>query len=382
MVNRKGILFLIVGILILSACSKSELEEVNTLEELTREINTKEKNLDLTENKETLISPPDLNSEEGIREYLQGQWISNLPHMSDVFVDMNIYENLDLDIRFYDYTTNESKGDYKGKIILDRIHAKLEEAPDVITIELSDKTYSMGQFFFLHRTIYEGNRVMSLFFTGDGKSVFNILLDYDTDYIIEEVMFEKVTGEILEGETRKNDSFHAVFWEHGIYYESIWLNQVDWTPVEEDNFVRLYPRPMTRYEDNIRQSILYNINPEKDSEILGDDLFKGHVYYVETDENGHIVKLMPAEYKLYLEESLYSIIEEIVEVGEYLDAGMSILFTGESRIINGVECYDVVLGTNHANRFVQEIHYSVNIDDREVYRYDVLNDIWETVGFG
>ena len=71
------------------------------------------------------------------------------------------------------------------------------------------------------------------------------------------------------------------------------------------------------------------------------------------------------------------IIEDIDEIQENLADGMSILFTGETTTIDGEECFEVALGTDHDEVFVREIHYAVNISTEQVYEYNVLNDVWE-----
>lgn len=403
-------MFILISAMILVGCNESKLEETTKLEK-PNTLPVSEETEELEEEKK-LISPPDLSTEEGIGEYLVGNWTCKIDYMSNIVVNMNVYENLDIQLTFYDTFTNEAKGEYKGKINFERIYASPEEAPDVISIELDDDYYARGDFFFLHRTIYDEKRVMSLFFTGNGESIFNILIGYDDedyDYIIEEVMLEKETGEIVQGEPRKNDEFYAVFWEHGEFYESIWLDDVDWTPPLEDDFATDYPLQMTLYENDKYESILYKVNPDKEFEILGDNMFKGTVYYVETDENGNMVELIDADYKKYLEESgedfagetdyyfeegsedyidpefadlIFSFLKDIVEVQEYLEDGMSILFTGETIIIDDEECYFVFLGTNLEESFVREIHYAVNTNTGQVYRYDILNDTWEVMSLG
>lgn len=411
------LLAVIISIVVLTGCNNSKNTDLDTEEKTGKVPLVKEAEELAVE--ETSIFPPDLNSEEGVIEYLVGEWVCNIEYMSNIVVNMNIYENLDVQLSFNDSFKNEAKGEYKGKISFDRVYAKPDEAPDVISIELDDSKYAKGDFFFLHRTIYDEKRLMSLFFTGNGESVFNILLGYDNDddyeddpYIIEEVMLEKVTGEISEEKPRKNDSFYAVFWGHDVLFESIWLDDVDWTLDEEDDFARdhPYPRPMTEYANDKYESIIYRVNPDKQFEILGDNMFKGSVYYVETDENGHMVELIDAAYKEYLEESeedyynkddfhsqtgyyfeqggegyiypefaefIFGFLKDIDEVEEYLEAGMSVLFTGETVIIDNEDCHFVFLGTNLEESFVREIHYAVNTNTGQVYYYDILNDRWE-----
>ncbi|NLB82649.1 MAG: hypothetical protein GX791_00220 [Synergistaceae bacterium] len=80
---------------------------------------------------------------------------------------------------------------------------------------------------------------------------------------------------------------------------------------------------------------------------------------------------------------IYEIVEnDVEEIREYLNAGMAILFTGETAVIEDEECYLVMLGTNHEDHFVREIIYAVNTVTRQVYRFDVLNDTWEPVAMG
>lgn len=104
---------------------------------------------------------------------------------------------------------------------------------------------------------------------------------------------------------------------------------------------------------------------------------------------------MSAEYKRYIDSGyedgtdaeIEGLISDILfnqceETKKYLDDGMSILFTGETISIDGEDCYEVYLGTNHKEVFVKDIHYAVNINTWQVYRYNVLNDIWEPLTMG
>ena len=384
------LLAVFIAIIILTACSKSKPDDRDKSAKVNK-IPVVEVSKDpMEEVKE--ISPPDLSSEEGVREYLVGEWTCNIEYMSNVMAHMTIYEDLNLELSFYDLFTNEAKGDYKGSVKFKRIYRDQEDPPDMITLELDDDDYEECDYFLMESTIYDGKRVMSLFFAGLEKSVFDILTgDDDLDYSIGEVMFEKVTGEVPEGKLRKNDEFYAIFWGHGGEHESIWIDDVEWTPPEgEDAYDPNYPVPRIRNENEETVSLLYKIAPDKQFDILGDDMFKGEAYYIETDEKANIVELINAEYKRYLEESsddymdvelknlVYNIVFNNIDgINEYMDMGMTLLFTGETTIIDGEECYDVVLGTDHEESFVREIYYTVNISTEQVYRYDVLDDIWE-----
>lgn len=390
---KKGIrLFaVIICIVILTGCNKTKPNDIDT------EVNTTI--LPVTEDPGVIIgegaqmSPPDLDTEQGVREYLVGDWVCEMEYMSNIVANMVIDENLDIELSFYDSFTNKLVADYKGDISFMRMYRDPEDAPDIITLQLDDDLYIECDYYFFHRTIYDGKRVMSLFFAGLENSVFDIFTgDNGLEYTMGEVVFEKVTGEVTQGKPRKNDEFYAVFWDHGVHYESIWIDDVEWTARDED-YNPNYPVPMIVHENEVLESVLYNIDQDKKFDILGDDMFKGEVYYVKTDGKGNIVELISADYKRFLEESsgeyiddikdqILSIIENIDEIQEHLGNGMSILFTGETTIINDSECYEISLGTDHEEAFVKEMHYAVNISTWEVYKYDALDDIWEYIEMG
>lgn len=385
--KKRIILFvMIIPIVVLSGCNNSK-PEVNEHKNITTTLPVvKEPELNQVENPP--ISPPDLETEQGVIEYLVGDWVCEMEYMSNIVANMTIHENLDLELFFYDSLTDELVVDYKGDIMFKRMYRNQDDEPDMITLQLNEEPYIECDYYFFHRTIYDGKRAMSLFFGGLENSVFDIFTgDYGLEYTMGEVVFEKVTGEVTKGKPRKNDEFYAVFWGHGVHNESIWIDDVEWEPGYE-GYNRNYPVPMIVHENEEKESVLYNVDPDNKFEILGDDMFKGEAYYVTTDERGYIVELIGAERKKFLEESseeyrekiryeISIIIEDIDEIQEYLDSGMSLLLTGEIIIIDDWECNEFALGTNHEEVFVREIYYAANLDLGIVYEYNVLDDIWE-----
>lgn len=346
------------------------------------------------------IPPPDLSSEAGIIEYLVGEWVYDYYDRGDVVCTMNIDEDLNVRLFFENTYSELPSGEYKGKIHLERVYAESNEAPDNIRIELVDSDEYGGDFFFLHRTIYDDKRVMSWFFSAFGNydSVFSVLdVVEDIRTSPNEMTFEKQTGEKSQGDLRLDDNFYAVYWGMGEDNSSIWLDDVLWIPAEEGEYAPLYPRAMTSYENDVLKSALYSIDPNEISEVLGEDLFKGGVYFVRVDENGNIIELIDAERYQFLNESelayddllnpqialdIEVYMSQLYEIQEYLNSGMEILVTGESVLIDGERCYYVFLGTDHEESFVREIIYAVNPSTWQVYLFDVLNDKWESLGVG
>lgn len=382
---------IILALLIFSGCQRS-IPKINDgdLATLPSSVSGESKNENDIETPQ-----PNLSTEEDIKEYLVGEWLCKNEYLSNIVAKMNIDKDLNIKLSFNDSFTKESKGDYVGKINFDRIYAQQDEAPDIISIELIDSDYPGGDFFFLHRTIYEEKRVMSWFFAGNGDCIFNLLSGNDSEYLPEEIIFTKASGEISKEKPRKDDYFYAVFWGHGVEDASIWIDDVWWEPSEENDSTDGYPNAMTAYDNDKPGSVLYKIAPGKEFDILGNEMLAGHVYYVETDKKGNIIELMSAEYKRYIDSGyedgtdaeIEGLISDILfnqceETKKYLDDGMSILFTGETISIDGEDCYEVYLGTNHKEVFVKDIHYAVNINTWQVYRYNVLNDIWEPLTMG
>ena len=105
---------------------------------------------------------PDMNTEAGIREYLAGEWYSYDPsHLGLDACRMIIDEDLNTSFEFFSGFTNETKGHYSGHLSFDRIYADAHEVPDLLCLTLSDDCALLGgDFFFLHRTVFEGRCVM------------------------------------------------------------------------------------------------------------------------------------------------------------------------------------------------------------------------------
>ena len=378
--KRKGLLAVFICMVILGGCGGPK----DTNESTGASSDTP--SVAETTNNLQAISVPDLGTEQGIREYLSGEWVFNQGYVSDITCKMLIGEDLKIDLSFQDID-GKSKGDYTGQITLDRAYATAKEVPDLISIELTGTEDIGGNFLFRHRTVYDGKRVMSWFFAGMDSCIFDILGPENSESVPDEIIFEKATGEASKLSPRKNAEFYAVFWAKGVKGKKLWLDDVRWTPPAEDDFATLYPRQMTLYENDSPESVLYDIVADEVSEILGDDLFPGTVYFVKTDQLGKVTQFIDAEYKEYMTKSsdgsldpqTQALIFDIVknEIKEYLDMGMAVLLTGETTELDGEDCYDVAVGTNHDEHFVREMHYAVNISTRQVYRYDVIMDKWE-----
>ena len=354
--------------------------------------NNDPKDTEMNQGKETLILEPDLSTEEGIIDYLIGEWNYSNEYMNTLNCKMTIDKDLKVRFAFMERDSGESRGVYKGKLKLDRLYAKSNEVADIVSVELMDTQHPGGDFYFLHRTSYDNKFVMSWFVASNGNGIFDLLGTEDSEGVPSEVAFEKMVGKTAQPETQKSNEFYAVFWGKGEDKKSIWIDEVIWPTAKDNDFAALHPERMTAYTNESARSACYHILESEISEIFGDDLFPGEIYFVKTDENGKIIEFIDAYKNSFvpdgmdwnvndeIEIAVFDIMDnDVPEFVEYLNMGMEILFTGEVYSINGVDCYLVILGTNSEDSFVQEVVYAVNIQTKEVYLYDVVTDVWNPV---
>lgn len=331
------------------------------------------------------IYPPDLDSLSGIKNYLVGTWVFSDGYRSDVVCDMTIDENYNVQLEFFNLYENEPAGNYSGKIAFDHVYVDPDQAPDYLRIILDDEEVSGGEYYFLHRTNYDGILVMGLFYGGTGSSVFDILGPEGFQETPKDIYFERFVDIPPSQEPKKDAKFHAVFWGMGEDQNSIWLDDVDWVQLEP-NLATDYPREIMQYHNEVYESSLYPIPDDLFTEIMGDDLFPGTVYYVEINNQGEVIRLMPPEGASIAKQSEYGELSEMLyfiltngysEIINYLDMGMKLLVDGETLTLDGEECHSAILGTDQAEKFTKEIFYAVGISSEQVYRYDVLTDSWQ-----
>ena len=158
---------------------------------------------------------PGMDTEAGIREYLAGEWHfydSTFPGYKTC--RMVIDGDLNVEIAFYGGLTDAPLDSCAGRFSFDRIYAGTQEAPDLLCLELSEGARLGGDFFFLHRTVVDGRRIMSLFSAGNGGCAFD-LLDPSEDGWGDcpvEIRFYQDTGEEYRLSPRLNAAFYAVYW--------------------------------------------------------------------------------------------------------------------------------------------------------------------------
>lgn len=317
--KRLGLFILIICILTLAGCNKTEPGNIDagvstkipsTVEE-TKDtpVSSVPEDSNSIEDGETDALGINFKSEKDIRDYLIGQWISDketlsdyLFTQSDINCNMSIDQDLNVNLFFYNRYTNEPIGDYQGEISLDSFDENSNELPDLISIDLGDSDWPGGDYFFLHRTIYDGKSVMSLFFAGNGNCIFDLLGDLDNfEYAPEEILFEKASGEKSNLEVLKEAEFYAVYWGSGPEEKSLWLDEVQWTPSEEYDPDAFYPTRMTLYQDKLPGSVLYVIAGESIDNILINPMYPGEAYFVKTDKSGNIIEFEDAAYRDYID---------------------------------------------------------------------------------
>lgn len=113
----------------------------------------------------------------------------------------------------------------------------------------------------------------------------------------------------------------------------------------------------------------------KDGKLLGESwIYDLSIYDDKMLEGNQKADLPPEEY-------CYQLLCEIAEVQDYLDQGMSILYSGMPKEMDGNTYYFYDLGTDHDEHFVAEFNYAVSLDGK-VLKLNILTGEWESVDLG
>ena len=251
---------------------------------------------------------PDMNTEEGISEYLAGEW--NFQNTSDrkyISCRMVIDVNLNAKLEFYGYHTDkgkEVKRVFTGKISFGRLEgAPHESPPDWLHLELNQESEQVGgDYYFLHRTVYDKRCVMSLFYAGNSECLFGLLDPsvgatgncWEGDFP-DEIVFIKETGEEYHHSPRTNEEFYALFWGQG-KDGVIWLDDISWPPSALPDLSllfegdRTYIYYTTKFDNETPVSIAYGAARDMKTD-GGGKLRQGETYLINTNGRGEITKI-------------------------------------------------------------------------------------------
>jgi len=241
----------------------------------------------------TTATPPDLSAEKGITTYLTGTWkfVDTQSEFENPGCTMIINSDLTFIVSFYHHRTKEEQGICQGKISLDRFFANPGEAPDLLSFRPDDTERSDGgDYFFRHETVYDGKRVMTLCFAGNGDGfIFDrIGVDVSERYNGREYVFEQETGEQSTLELRKDSEFYAVYWSGN--REWMWLDDI--VPnVAAVSLPSVYSPAKTCYRNEVKESIRYPVSPNVAWSIGNKGMVQGVFYAIQTDRQGQIVQI-------------------------------------------------------------------------------------------
>ena len=275
----------------------------------------------------------------------------------------------------FDHTAGIDGSKYRGKIVPEWNSSDVEtDFPDTISLELDSGEISgaQGGLYSLTMVLIDDTWSMRLYHASNYETILSAV-EFDGE--------AHLTREEKEapsfGEPLKNASFPAAFWQIDHDEGTIWL---------ECLILDLYTGRLSSVE---HKTVRYRFGPTTSFWVEGNDLYPAAVYFVETDDNGFVLSVAepPAddwyEGAGYEEDGLsgevFSVLGEVPEYRDYLSKGMKALFDGGEVGINEVTCYWVSVGTDHAENFVREIHYAVDVYNRVVYRLDLVAGYWEPI---
>ena len=255
---------------------------------------------------------------------------------------------------------------------LERLVVGEDEVPDMMALTLSETAAdgyvdrplnSAGDFLLWRKTLCDGEVILSLLQVNNGDSTFSVCFN---DWA---PILRRYTGWTSQGEIRKGETFCGAAWKVDYETQTVWLDDIT-----EDG------RNIGRYE-----ALPYQAAPQLDLYSLPDwSLEIGAVWMVRTDAMGRIEEMQPyfnGTCEQLTEEEAAELLCEVYEVQEYLNQGMTMLFDGETEVIDGETCVVIALGTDHEEYFVRELYYAVS-PSGSIYAYDIFTDSWNVAGMG
>ncbi len=255
---------------------------------------------------------------------------------------------------------------------LERLVVGEDEVPDMMALTLSETAAdgyvdrpldSVGDFLLWRKTLCDGEVILSLLQVNNGDSTFSVCFN---DWA---PILRRYTGWTSQGEIRKGETFCGAAWKVDYETQTVWLDDIT-----EDG------RNIGRYE-----ALPYQAAPQLDLYSLPDwSLENGAVWMVRTDAMGRIEEMQPyfnGTCEQLTEEEAAELLCEVYEVQEYLNQGMTMLFDGETEVIDGETCVVIALGTDHEEYFVREFYYAVS-PSGSIYAYDIFTDSWNVAGMG
>ena len=249
---------------------------------------------------------PNMKTEAGIREYLTGEWhFLNTSGKEYYSVKMTIDKNMKVVLDFT--VSSRTKATKKRDVITGQLsfgrYDEKSSTPDMLHLE---DGYIGGGFHFVPRTVYDKQRVMSLFDAGNGGCLFDLLDPEGDKYggmCPTEIIFVKETDEEYDLTPRANAEFYAVFWGRGkTDPDTIWLDDISWPPAPlQDNYnpfydgERWYRFLTTKYKNETPISVAYTAADGIKIE-GGGGLRQSEAYLVKTNGNGEITVMRHVPY--------------------------------------------------------------------------------------
>lgn len=277
-----------------------------------------------------------------------------------------VAEDMRFSLNFYELESGEGIACYSGKAALIRVRDNEESLPDALALYFAGSWNDPELFWFEEATLHEGKRMM-LLTPMDGSSPFFYPLNSTAAprYMI----FARETGERGTASPRIGDVFDARLWRMDGDKGLVWLDDVEW---DDD---------LLRYDNPVRESVAYPVAADAYIPLAPEAFYAGAFFRIEADARGEIIAIYAADWAPLYEperrnEVLYYI-EMLPEVKGRLDLVMKLLATGETTMLDGATCYDVLLGTEHDEYFARDTLYTVNPDSGEIYEYDPLGSSWK-----
>ncbi len=240
------------------------------------------------------IVQADLASREGLQANLQGTRRFNHPHVSDMTAELRVEEGLKYTLIFVD--AGGRADELTGVITKE----EKQGAGESSVIRFEDEKGSVpSEFYIARRTVHAGKDIMGLYHIGDVAGPFDVLTP-EENHVPRELLFEKETGAVFQGDVPASAEFFAVFWDTGEIPPSLWMDPVELNQETAPAGDPAATSPFHNYTNENPGTILFTLRPEVAETVLSGELLPGTVYRVKTDEKGAILEMTPAEVRFSL----------------------------------------------------------------------------------
>ena len=245
----------------------------------------------------------------------------------------------------------------------------VNDFPDMITFELDQDSADsiIGGTHLVNMALVDGAWLLRLEKVSGGRTILDAVEMGNIH-----TLYRKEKEKASSSGVKKDEVFAAKVWALDSSSGLLWLEHGEYN--EQKNL----------FISDTHKATRYMLSPDPNMDEIGYEIYLGEVYIFTTVSNGLVNEVRPSRKDIadsLNEDEIFELVWDILKRNDpkfsgYLELGMKVLYTGETSVIDGKTCYDISVGTDHAEHFVREVHYSVDLNNERIYELDFVNGMW------